>query len=191
MNQVEVKILQQSYLLACKEGQEARLTDAVSLVDGAMTRIHDAGKVRARERIAVLAALNLAYELGDLRQAHAQLLEQLPPPSAASTAEVGEQSLYGPEAAAAFSAQSLALEALVARLEAVLNPTMDQADVPAEVQPPTAPDADIEAELGFESTSETVAEAEASEPEAGAVQHTETNTAQSQHAGLFNNANPF
>ena len=30
-----------------------------------MTRIRDAGKVRARERIAVLAALNLAFEIAD------------------------------------------------------------------------------------------------------------------------------
>lgn len=65
MKQVEVKILQQSYLLGCKEGQEDRLSEAVAKVDEAMTRIYDAGKVRARERIAVLAALNVAFELGD------------------------------------------------------------------------------------------------------------------------------
>lgn len=137
MNQVEVKILQQSYLLACKEGQESRLTEAVGLVDGAMTRIHDAGKVRARERIAVLAALNLAFELGDLRQAHAQLLEQLPPPSAAASDEAVDKAAFDVEAAAAFSAQSLALEALVARLEAVLNPAVELAEpaVEALVQP--------------------------------------------------------
>lgn len=63
--QLEVQIMQQTYLLACPEGQEARLLDAVERVDTAMTRIRDAGKVRARERIAVLAALNLAFELAD------------------------------------------------------------------------------------------------------------------------------
>ena len=68
MKQLEVKILQQSYLLGCQEGQEARLLEAAARVDEAMTRIHDAGKVRARERIAVLAALNLAFELDDLTQ---------------------------------------------------------------------------------------------------------------------------
>ncbi len=65
MKQIEVQILQQSYLLACPEGQESRLLDAVERVDTAMTRIRDAGKVRARERIAVLAALNLAFEVAD------------------------------------------------------------------------------------------------------------------------------
>ena len=65
MKQIEVQILHQSYVLACPEGQQARLLDAVERVDTAMTRIRDAGKVRARERIAVLAALNLAFELAD------------------------------------------------------------------------------------------------------------------------------
>ena len=66
MKQIEVQILQQSYLLACPDGQESRLLDAVERVDTAMTRIRDAGKVRARERIAVLAALNLAFEVTHL-----------------------------------------------------------------------------------------------------------------------------
>ena len=65
MKQIEVQILQQSYLLSCPEGHESRLLDAVERVDTAMTRIRDAGKVRARERIAVLAALNLAFDLAD------------------------------------------------------------------------------------------------------------------------------
>jgi len=65
MKQIEVQILQQSYLLTCPEGHESRLLDAVERVDTAMTRIRDAGKVRARERIAVLAALNLAFEIAD------------------------------------------------------------------------------------------------------------------------------
>lgn len=46
MKQIEVQILQQSYLLACPDGQESRLLDAVERVDTAMTRIRDAGKVR-------------------------------------------------------------------------------------------------------------------------------------------------
>ena len=65
MKQIEVQIMQQSYLLGCPEGHESRLLDAVERVDTAMTRIRDAGKVRARERIAVLAALNLAFEIAD------------------------------------------------------------------------------------------------------------------------------
>jgi cell division protein ZapA len=38
---------------------------AVNHVDREMTAIRDAGRVKARERIAVLAALNLAYALAE------------------------------------------------------------------------------------------------------------------------------
>ena len=62
MKQLEVKILGQSYLLGCPEGGEARMLQAVERVDAAMCAIRDAGKIRARDRIAVLAALNLAFE---------------------------------------------------------------------------------------------------------------------------------
>jgi cell division protein ZapA len=43
----------------------ARLLDAVEKVDTAMCRIRDAGKVKARDRIAVLAALNLAFDVAE------------------------------------------------------------------------------------------------------------------------------
>ena len=63
--QVEVQIMGQSYLLACPEGGEQRLLEAVEKVDTAMCKIRDAGKVKARDRIAVLAALNLAFDVAD------------------------------------------------------------------------------------------------------------------------------
>jgi cell division protein ZapA len=65
MKQLEVQIMGQSYLLGCPEGGEQRLLEAVEKVDTAMCRIRDAGKVKARDRIAVLAALNLAFDLTD------------------------------------------------------------------------------------------------------------------------------
>ena len=65
MKQLEVQIMGQSYLLSCPEGGDARLLEAVERVDTAMCKIRDGGKVRARDRIAVLAALNLAFDLGD------------------------------------------------------------------------------------------------------------------------------
>ena len=63
MKQLEVTILGQSYLLGCPEGGEVELLEAVGNVDREMSAIRDGGKVKARERIAVLAALNLAYAL--------------------------------------------------------------------------------------------------------------------------------
>ena len=63
MKQLEVQIMGQSYLLGCPEGGDFRLLEAVERVDTAMCKIRDGGKVRARDRIAVLAALNLAFEV--------------------------------------------------------------------------------------------------------------------------------
>jgi cell division protein ZapA len=60
--QMDVQIMGQSYILGCPEGGEEGLMTAVRKVDTAMCKIRDAGKIKARDRIAVLAALNLAFE---------------------------------------------------------------------------------------------------------------------------------
>jgi len=65
MKQIEVTIMGQSYILGCPEGGERALLEAMGNVDQEMCAIRDAGKVKARERIAVLAALNLAYSLAE------------------------------------------------------------------------------------------------------------------------------
>lgn len=62
MKQIEVQIMSQSYLLGCPDGGEVQMMAAVGKVDAAMCKIRDAAKIKARERIAVLAALNLAFE---------------------------------------------------------------------------------------------------------------------------------
>ena len=82
MSQLEVTILGQSYVLACPDGGERDLLEAVAIVDREMSAIRDAGKVKARERIAVLAALNLAYALAGRPPAKA--------PQVASAAAAGE-----------------------------------------------------------------------------------------------------
>jgi cell division protein ZapA len=71
VKQIEVQIMGQGYVLGCPEGGETRLGQAVGKVDEAMCKIRDAGKIKARDRIAVLAALNLAFDLTD-RPAAAQ-----------------------------------------------------------------------------------------------------------------------
>lgn len=83
MKQMEVTILGQSYILGCPEGGESSLMAAVASVDREMSAIRDAGRVKARERIAVLAALNLAYQLAERPPAPPAPLaegEQAPPP---------------------------------------------------------------------------------------------------------------
>ncbi|UCU97847.1 cell division protein ZapA [Acidovorax radicis] len=116
MKQIEVQILQQSYLLTCPEGHESRLLDAVERVDTAMIRIRDAGKVRARERIAVLAALNLAFEIADREAADLAAGSALPTPASASfTPPPRQQDTFLPES------DSQQLQALVARLDLALG----------------------------------------------------------------------
>jgi cell division protein ZapA len=97
MKQMEVTIMGQSYILACPDGGEASLLEAVASVDNEMSAIRDAGKVKARERIAVLAALNLAYQLAER-------------PSAAATS--------GTALAAADGVQ---IDTLLARIDAALG----------------------------------------------------------------------
>ena len=65
MKQIEVEIMGQSYRLGCPEGGENRLNEAVARVDVAMCKIRDNSKIRARDRIAVLAALNMAFDMAD------------------------------------------------------------------------------------------------------------------------------
>ena len=81
--QIDVQIMGQSYILGCPEGGEERLLGAVRKVDEAMCKIRDAGKIKARDRIAVLAALNLAFE-----QSEAPAATHLDSASTSAAAEV-------------------------------------------------------------------------------------------------------
>jgi cell division protein ZapA len=61
--QLDVTILGREYKIACKESERAELMQAVALLDSRMREIREAGKVAAMDRIAVMAALNLAHEV--------------------------------------------------------------------------------------------------------------------------------
>ncbi len=94
MKQIEVQIMGQGYLLSCPDGGEAMLLQAVSRVDAAMCKIRDAGKVKARDRIAVLASLNLAFELSEAvakAQAAAAAAVVVPAPSTPAQATETDQ----------------------------------------------------------------------------------------------------
>jgi cell division protein ZapA len=62
-NTVGVKILDKEYQVACPEDQEADLIVSAKYLDKQMRDIRDTGKVIGLERIAVMAALNISYEL--------------------------------------------------------------------------------------------------------------------------------
>jgi cell division protein ZapA len=60
---VEVNLLGRSYRVACSDGEREALMQAVVYLDTKMNEIRKAGKVTGTERIAVMAALNVAHEL--------------------------------------------------------------------------------------------------------------------------------
>ena len=62
-NTATVKILDKEYQVACPEDQEAQLVVSAKYLDTQMRNIRDSGKVIGLERIAVMAALNISYEL--------------------------------------------------------------------------------------------------------------------------------
>ena len=87
------------------------MLDAVEKVDTAMCKIRDGGKVRARDRIAVLAALNLAFDLADKNQSPTQA------PANASSFDLETrpvQDTPGPDS-------NLLLASLLERLDAALG----------------------------------------------------------------------
>ena len=62
MIQLDVNIMGQPYRLACRDGEERTLREAVAYLDGKMCALRDSGKVKGTDRIAVMAALSVAAE---------------------------------------------------------------------------------------------------------------------------------
>lgn len=63
MIQLDVSIMGQGYRLACREGEEKMLREAVAYLDEKMCSIRDGGKIKGNDRIAVMASLAIAAEL--------------------------------------------------------------------------------------------------------------------------------
>lgn len=61
--QLDVMILGREYRVACAEHEKAALLEAVAYLDARMREIRDGGKVSGHDRIAVMAALNIANDL--------------------------------------------------------------------------------------------------------------------------------
>tara|TARA_R110002072_G_scaffold4650_5_gene32221 strand:+ start:3741 stop:4028 length:288 start_codon:yes stop_codon:yes gene_type:complete len=62
-NTLKVKILEKEYLVSCPDDKQTALTTAAAHLDSKMRDIRSSGKVLGTERIAVMAALNITYEL--------------------------------------------------------------------------------------------------------------------------------
>jgi cell division protein ZapA len=62
MINLDVTIMGQPYRLACREGEQGTLREAVAYLDSKMCALRDSGKVKGTDRIAVMAALSVAAE---------------------------------------------------------------------------------------------------------------------------------
>jgi cell division protein ZapA len=70
---VSVRILEKEYQVACLPEERSELLDSAEFLNGKMKDIRDAGNIIGLDRIAVMAALNLAHEL--LKRNRAEALE--------------------------------------------------------------------------------------------------------------------
>ncbi len=60
---VSVTILNKEYKIACPPEEQQTLLNTAHLLHAKMRKLHDSGKVTGTDRVAVMAALNLAHEL--------------------------------------------------------------------------------------------------------------------------------
>jgi len=63
-----VHILGKSYSVKCPQNKAQQLQDASEYVDQKMREMRDSGKVIGTDRIAIITALNIAYELLNLKE---------------------------------------------------------------------------------------------------------------------------
>ncbi len=64
---MDVSILGRQFRVACTDDEKPELQKAVNYLDAKMREIRDSGKVIGVERIAIMAALNMAHELLSVR----------------------------------------------------------------------------------------------------------------------------
>ena len=60
---VTVNIMGKDYLISCSDEERPGLLQSAMFLDQKMTEIRDSGKIIGTDRIAVMAALNIAHEL--------------------------------------------------------------------------------------------------------------------------------
>ena len=70
--QVSVRILDKEYQVACPADERTDLLDSAEVLNAKMLEIRDSGRVVGLDRIAVMAALNMANDL-----LHAQARDRL------------------------------------------------------------------------------------------------------------------
>jgi cell division protein ZapA len=88
---LDVSLLGRDYKVACKADEEAELRDAVAFLERRMREIRENSKTSSVERVAVMAALNLAHDFqrggrtASKRASTAQTVPDSPPDTAADS----------------------------------------------------------------------------------------------------------
>jgi len=73
---VTLQILNKEYKIACPADEQDELLASAQLLDKQMRELRDSGKVIGPDRIAVVAALNLAHELKQLQKQNNTLCDE-------------------------------------------------------------------------------------------------------------------
>ena len=60
---INISILDKEYKIACPSGEQSALLASAEYLDNKMREVRDGGSIIGSERIAVIAALNIAHEL--------------------------------------------------------------------------------------------------------------------------------
>jgi cell division protein ZapA len=68
---VSIRLLDREYTVGCEPDERDSLLSAAKLLDAKMREIRGNNRMAALDRVAVLAALNLAHDLQQLRNEHA------------------------------------------------------------------------------------------------------------------------
>jgi len=108
---LDVSILGRDYKVACKADEEPALRDAVAFLEGRMREIRENSKTSSVERVAVMAALNLAHDF-----------QRRPAPASGSTSSRRQVAAEAPVATAAIdSAEMAAVRRRIAGMQSAID----------------------------------------------------------------------
>jgi cell division protein ZapA len=65
---ITVSVLSRGFSFACEPDEESRVKEAAAYLDSQMRDIQQAGKILGNDRIAIMAAMNICFELFALRE---------------------------------------------------------------------------------------------------------------------------
>jgi len=116
---LDVSILGREYKVACKADEESELREAVAFLEGRMREIRENSKTSSVERVAVMAALNLAH---DFQRRPASTSSSIPSSIPASTSSRRPAPAEAPLATAALdSVEMAAMRRRIAGMQSAID----------------------------------------------------------------------